>query len=317
MNNLQLHERVNTQSAYYKKKYGQRVFKIPLSTGIQCPQRVNNSPCVFCQPDTFIDQINQNHISITDQINLMISKIHAKTGAQSFIAYFQENTSTYGDPQYLINCFKEADKHPQINELVISTRPDYLNEIILSLLKNIEKPLTIELGVQTTHDKSLLYLNRNHTQKDNQIAIELIHRFNQQNPNKKINIAVHLILGIPGESKTDMIDTIHFINQQDIDEIKFHHLVVYKNTPLENLMIHSPFKPIYTNLEEYCELLSEILSLLKPNTLISRFFTSNLIQDNTSLNQFPGIKKTWLNQLTKTLNNNNIHQGLNYNDVLC
>lgn len=317
MLNLQLQDRVNTQSAYLKKKYGQRVFKIPLSTGIQCPQRINNSPCVFCLPDTFVDKINQKQLNITDQIDLMINKICTKTGAQSYIAYFQENTSTYGENSYLMNCFLQADVHPQINELIISTRPDCLTSEHLELMKNLKKPLTIELGIQSIHDKSLKFLNRNHSQIDNQNAINLIHLFNQQNPDQYIKIAVHLILGIPGESKDDILKTINFINQNNIDEIKFHHLIVYKNTPLEYLIKQTNHLPVYTNLEEYCELLSDIIAILNPKTLVSRFFTSNLIQDNSSLNQFPGIKKTWLNQLTKTLNKNNIHQGLSLNNDLC
>lgn len=302
--NLSIEERIFTLAKYYKLKYGQKVYKLGLSTQIDCPQRLKGSPCIFCSPDSFIENELAHCKSITEQIDYLSGKLIAKFGNIGFSAYFQDNTSTYGDPEYLESLFLEADQHSLIKELVISTRPDYLNESILEIIKKLKKPVTVEIGIQTIHDKSLTFLRRGHLQINNAKAIELLNKY-------QIRTGAHLILGIPGETKEDILATIDWINEQHISEVKFHHLVVYKDTELEQAFKETKLSQAYNNLAEYCELLGMIIQRLNKDCVISRFFTSNLIQDRSSLNQFPGIKKKWLNELTKTLNKNNIKQGEN------
>jgi hypothetical protein len=273
-----------------------------LSTGLPCPHRIENKGCIFCNPANFVDPELSSCNSITEQINYLSSKLSRKFGNIGFSAYFQDNTSTFGNIDYLNNLFLEADSHPLINEIVISTRPDFINQEILNSLKLLNKDLTIELGIQTIHDKSLLFLNRGHTQSDNQNAVNLLNDF-------QIRTGAHLVLGIPNESNDDILNTIDWLKANKIKEVKFHHLVVYKDTPLELIYRNSPFNQAYSNLDNYCLLMADILGRLSNECVVSRFFTSNLIQDQTSLNQFPGIKKNWLNKLTKTLNELDIIQN--------
>ena len=206
-------------STYYKDKYGFRVFKVGLSTGIECPKRANSSEsCHFCVKNTFIDtgleshscngRIHQSHKSynITEQINYLIKKLKQKVKAEGFVAYFQDNTSLYGEPALLFSMFSEAAEHPDILELIISTRPDFLPIEILDKLTYLKKPVTIEIGVQSVNDKSLLFLNRGHTQEENQKAIDILMKYS-------FRIGVHIILGIPGETLKDIDKTITWINK--------------------------------------------------------------------------------------------------------
>jgi len=305
MEQLRLEDRINTFSRFYKEKYGKKIFKIGLSTGLECPRRLQHNPCVFCEPHSFIDETAKSFSSITDQIEYMTGKLTRQYGDIGFIAYFQDNTSTYGDLDYLVNLFRQADIHPLIQEIIVSTRPDYLNPEILDIFQHFSKEVRIEIGLQTINDKSLRFLNRNHSQQDNINALALIKEFG-------LKTGVHLIMGIPGENKNDIMETIGFLIRNKIDEIKFHHLVVYKNTRLAELYETVNWECAYHDLNEYCELLGEIFPYISPDTVISRFFTSNLNRHNNALNQFPGIKKIWINHLTKMLNEKNIYQGSKY-----
>lgn len=298
---MQLEDKINTISKYYKSKYGFRVFKLGLSTGIDCPQRLNMSvePCAFCVQNTFIDNELKNIKSVTRQVDYLISKMQKKLKAHGYIAYFQDNTSSYGDLDYLFSLFKEAENHPQILELIISTRPDYTNDDFLQILKNLKKPFTIELGIQTVNDSSLNFLNRNHTQADNQKAIDLLMKYSYKT-------GVHIILGIPDESFEQINNTIDWINNYElITDVKIHHLAVFKGSKLEKVM--KPEQII--NLSDYIKILAFAISNLCDKKTISRLFTSNLNQHQTMLNDFPGIKRVWMNHLLAFLIKNNIFQG--------
>ncbi|HOE91758.1 MAG TPA: TIGR01212 family radical SAM protein [Candidatus Cloacimonadota bacterium] len=302
-----LDERINTFSKHYKNKYGRKMFKIGLSTGLECPQRVNNSPCIFCEPKSFIDNESKELGSITQQIDYLTNKISKQYRDIGFIAYFQDNTSTYGDFAFLKKLFTEAINHPLINEVIISTRPDYINEDLLSFFSRMEKDVTFELGIQTIHDKSLQFLNRNHSHQHSIDAINLLKKYS-------FRVGAHILLGIPNETKADILSTIDFINRAGVDDIKIHHLIAYKNTQygaIYDSVIHSI---AYSSLDEYCDLLIEIIRVLNPNTIISRLFTSNLNRQGNAKNQFAGVKRQWINHLTKMLNEKNIVQGVNYID---
>jgi radical SAM protein (TIGR01212 family) len=273
------------------------VLKIGLSTGIQCPQRIQNTPCIFCEPTTFMSDFFENTTSIPAnndilyQINHLANKLK-KLNIHSFIAYFQDNTSLYGDIDYLISLFKVADMHPDILELIISTRPDYIDKIILNKLLEINKPVTVEIGVQTVNDKSLAYLNRGHTQQDNQNTMDLLSTF-------PFRVGAHIILGIPSESILDINNTIEWINKTTIiKEIKLHHLAVYKNSVLAKKIDINDI----IDLDTYIELLIYFLKEIRDDIVISRLFTSNLNRHNIMINNFPGVKREWMNKLANRLN---------------
>jgi len=297
----------NTFSKYYKSKYGFRVFKIGLSTGIECPKRVAGDECNFCVRETFIDNnLTENAIpTIPAQIEYMISKMKNKVKAGGYIAYFQDGTSFYGNMEYLYNLFKEADEHPEILELIISTRPEYVTEEFLNMLNRLKKPVTIEVGVQSANDKSLAFLNRGHTQADNQRAIDILSRYN-------FRVGVHIILGIaaplslqpcrgvaknelhPPSYRDEALNTAKWINANKvINDVKIHHLAVFKGSKLEKMKYRG------ISLSEYIPILAYFISVLRKDLTISRLFTSNLNRHQTMLNDFPGVKRMWLNEFEK------------------
>ena len=271
------------------------MFKVGLSTGVECPKYCSN-PCYFCTKETYIDAELAKQTNVTAQINYMIGKIKNKVKAGGYIAYFQDGTSFSGDPLHLYNVFNEAAKHPDILELIISTRPDCLPIDLLNLLCNISKPITIELGVQTVNEKSLKYLNRGHTHKENQAAIDLLLKYS-------FKIGVHIILGIPDESIVDVQKTLAWINNNNIiKDVKIHHLAIFCGSKLATMVQ----KEDIIDLDSYIKILSYFITHLRKDLTISRLFTSNLNRQQIMLNQFPGFKRTWIN---KFMNYHKSHKG--------
>ena len=273
-------------SEYYKRRYGFRVFKIGLSTGIECPRREMSEACVFCVKDTFMDNELLLQGSVTGQINFLIQKLKSRVKAGGYIAYFQDNTSLYGDIEYLYRLFEEASNHLEILEVIISTRPDCLSRDILDKLCELKKPVTIEIGVQTVNDKSLSFLNRGHLQSDNQNALDMLSEY-------KFRVGIHIILGIVGETYKDIDKTLLWINEHTIiSDVKIHHLAVFKGSRLSEIIKEDEI----ISLDEYLELLSYFLNNLREDVVISRMFTSNLNRHKTMLNDFPGVKRDWMNR---------------------
>ena len=293
---MNINKKINTWSKHYKEKYGFRVFKIGLSTGIDCPNRQSGG-CIFCVQNTFVDDNFCSYgnpaivLDITSQIDYLIKKLKSKVKSGGYIAYFQDNTSLHGDPDYLFSLFKAADEHPEILELIFSTRPDCLPESILNKLTKLNKPITIEIGIQTTNDKSLKFLNRGHTQADNQRAIENLLKYS-------FKIGVHIILGIPGETKEDIDRTLDWINSNKvISDVKIHHLAVFKGAKLAEMIE----KKDMIDLDSYLVLLAYFVQNLRKDLTISRLFTSNLNRQQIMLNAFPGVKRMWLNRFVEEM----------------
>ena len=303
---MKIEDKINTFSKYYKSKYGFKVFKIGLSTGIECPKRATGDECIFCVRETFIDNsLSENTVpSVPVQIDYMINKMKNKVKAGGYIAYFQDGTSFYGDMEYLYNLFKEADEHPDILELNISTRPEYVSEEFLNMLCRLKKPLTIEVGVQSVNDKSLIFLNRGHSQTDNQRAIDILSRYN-------FRVGVHIILGMSLHScrgnlrlslrgtkqssyRDEALSIAEWINSNKvINDVKIHHLAVFKGSKLEKMNYSG------ISLSEYIPILAYFISILRADLTISRLFTSNLNRHQTMMNDFPGVKRMWLNEFMR------------------
>lgn len=292
---MDLTKYLNMYSLYIKEEYKEKINRIGLGISSICPNRKNDG-CVFCLPDTF-ERETYNNLSIAEQIE---RHINGRQGL--YIAYFQSETSTYGDEDELMKCFSTADDHPAIAEIVISTRPDFLEESLVSKLKQLKKRVTVEIGVQSIHDKSLKLLNRNHTFADIEDAMDMLSDY-------KINSGAHLIVGLPGESLGDLLDSIRYLNSVEyLTEIKFHNLVIYKNTSLAELDVEEEIP----DLNEYIEILSECVKIMRPDIYITRCFTSNVMKNGIAVNPFPGTKKHWMNSLFHYLKEYRIFQGMNW-----
>jgi radical SAM protein (TIGR01212 family) len=306
MNKKLLNERIYTYSDYLLHKFGRKVFRVGLSTGIICPHRIKNGGCIFCNPDSFTGEYQSSNLDISNQLKIAIPRIKNSCGNVALLAYFQDETSTAGNLDILKSKFKEALEHPEIIGLVISTRPDFINKKIIEMLKSLEVPITIELGMQTIHDESLKFLNRGHSNLQTQSAIDSCSLAG-------FDVGVHLILGIPGETKDDMLSTIRYISaERKISQVKFHNLVVYKNTALAEIVRAKKMRIF--NINEYIEILAEAIALLRNDIIITRLFTSNIRRNHLTIEKYEGNKTKWMNDLRLKLIEKNIFQGSRINE---
>ena len=293
-----LEYRIFTYSAYLLNKFGEKVFRVGLSTGKTCPHRKDNGGCIFCNPHTFTGEYQSQDLSIEEQFKDAIPRIKKACGDVKLLAYFQDETSTYGNINFLKQKFDEALSHPEVIGLVVSTRSDYINEKVIELLASYKVPVTIEIGLQSVHNKSLEFLNRGHTFEQAEKAIEMCGKAG-------LTVSVHLILGIPNETYNEMLQTIKWVSSNKyISQVKFHNLVVYRNTKLAKMVDI----PIYT-IEEHIKNMGKLIPYLRGDIVVSRLFTSNIRRSQIAIGKYPGNKTKWMNELRKYIYEHGINQG--------
>ncbi|MBI5286066.1 MAG: TIGR01212 family radical SAM protein [Deltaproteobacteria bacterium] len=202
-------------------------------------------------------------MGIKEQLERGMEYIRRRHKADRFIAYLQINTNTYAPLEALKGVYQEAIGHPDVVALAISTRPDCVDEGVIELLSELskEKYLWLELGLQSSRDKTLELINRGHTVKDFVDAVKMTKE-------KNIPVCAHIILGLPGETQNDMLDTARFLAGLNIWGIKIHNIQVHKGTELEEMYNKGGFQPL--GLDEYIELVVDILEVLPPGMVIHR-----------------------------------------------
>ena len=293
-----LEYRIFTYSAYLLNKFGEKVFRVGLSTGKICPHRAYNGGCVFCNPHTFTGEYQSKDLSIEEQLKDAIPRIKKACGDVQLLAYFQDETSTYGDINFLKQKYEEALSHQEVIGLVVSTRPDYITDEVVELLASFKVPVTIEIGLQSIHNKSLEFLNRGHTFEQVVKAINLCGE-------ARLTVGIHLILGIPNETFNDMLQTIKWVSYNKyIKQVKFHNLVVYKNTKLAKIEDISCY-----SIEDHIINLGKLIPYLRGDITVSRLFTSNIRRTQIAVDEYKGNKTQWMNSLRKYLYKNKLNQG--------
>jgi len=217
-------------SEFLKEQFPYKVHKIPLHAGFTCPNRdgrVGVGGCTYCINESFSPNVKETQISIREQIEKAKAFHKKRRGAEKFIAYFQSFTNTYGDVETLRLCYEEALADKDVVGISIGTRPDCVTDDVLNLIDGYTKKyhVWIEYGLQSIHDETLKHVNRGH---DYRAFLDAVTR------TKKtcIRICVHVILGLPGETREDMMETADAVAGLGIQGIKLHHLYVAKNTPL-------------------------------------------------------------------------------------
>ncbi|MEB2308103.1 MAG: TIGR01212 family radical SAM protein [Candidatus Brocadiaceae bacterium] len=215
---------------YLKEHFSYKVHKIPLHAGFTCPNRDGRAGlggCTYCINESFSPNVKGNALPVKEQIERGKEFHKRRYGTEKFIAYFQSFTNTYADIETLKSCYEEALSDRDVVGISIGTRPDCITDDVLSLIDGYTKKyhVWIEYGLQSIHDKTLERINRGHNSR---IFLDAVHR------TKKtcINICVHVILGLPGETEEEMMETAHAVAGLGIQGIKLHHLYVAKNTVL-------------------------------------------------------------------------------------
>ena len=258
-------------ASFIKLTFGERVQKIALDIGFSCPNRDGSKGyggCTYCNNNTFNPDYCEPTKSISQQIQEGISFFSKKYKAQKYLAYFQAYTNTYADFESLKKLYEEALSVPKIIGLVIGTRPDCISEEIIDYLSFLSKNyfISLEFGVESTNEKTLVNVNRCHTFEETKTTFELC-------KNKGFHLGAHLIIGLPGENKKDLMNHAFEISKLPIDTLKLHHLQIVKNSVmgvqykrnLENF-------ELFTS-EEYIDFITDFISYLRPNIIIERFIS--------------------------------------------
>lgn len=290
-----------------RERFGEKIYKVSLNGGMTCPNRdgkIGNRGCIFCSAGGSGDFAGDAENTISEQIEAQKKLLVRKRPAGKYIAYFQAYTNTYAPPEYLRSIFTEALNHPDIVGLSIGTRPDCLEENVLNLLSelNEQKPVWVELGLQTIHKKTAAYIRRGYPLECFEQAVKSLRTRN-------IEVIVHTILGLPGESRLDILDTMEYLNHQDIQGIKLQLLHVLKNTDLADDFEKGLFQ-VYT-MEEYLDLLISCLEHLSPDIVIHRI-TGDGPKDLLIAPTWSSKKRTVLNTLHQEFKTRNTWQGRLY-----
>lgn len=241
--------------------------KLPINANLGCPNRdgtISSGGCIFCSDEGSASPtalVSDNIISQMKNAEHSFSREFDKT---KFIAYFQSFTNTYADISVLKNMYDTALTYHDVTGLMIGTRPDCISEDICRFISDYKKPgfeLWIEIGMQSSHDKSLNFLRRGHSNYDTLKSVDICNRYG-------IKICLHVILGIPGESWQDMMDTADLISRLPVQGIKFHHLHVIRGTVLSDMYAETKFSLL--SIKEYISILCDFLERTPGNILIHR-----------------------------------------------
>ncbi len=253
-------------NSYLKNTYGKKLYRLSLDGGMTCPNRdgtLGTRGCIFCSRGGSGEFTPSRQLTVTQQIDTAKQMIGKKQKNGPYIAYFQAFTNTYAPVDYLERIFMEAIAHPEIAILSIATRPDCLSDETLTLLARLsrQKPVWIELGLQTIHEPSALLIRRGYPLPVFESALDKLKKLS-------IPVIVHVILGLPHESREAMLSTVSYLSQAGIQGIKLQLLHVLKDTDLADYYKQESFHLL--SFEEYIDILIDAVELLSPEIVIHR-----------------------------------------------
>lgn len=251
---------------YLREKFGMKIYKIALNGGCSCPNRdglIDTRGCIFCSEGGSGEFASSPKLSITEQIEQGKEKVKKKIKDGKYIAYFQAYTGTYAPVNKLRQDFYEAINHPDIAILSIATRPDCLPDDVLELLSELNKikPVWVELGLQTIHERTAEYIRRGYQLPVYENAVNELRKRN-------IEVITHVILGLPGENKNDMLETVKYVCSSGANGIKLQLLHVLKGTDLAKDYYEGKV-PILSE-DEYLDLLKKCTALIPDNIIVHR-----------------------------------------------
>ncbi|MCA0933620.1 TIGR01212 family radical SAM protein [Lutimonas saemankumensis] len=296
---------------FIRDKFGERVQKISINVGFSCPNRDGSKGtggCTYCNNQSFRPDYCDPRNAIEEQLQKGIDFFTQKRNIGKFLAYFQSYTNTYAELDLIKELYLKALKHEGVIGLVIGTRPDCISEELIEFLSELSKNyfICLELGVESTLDRTLEEVNRCHTFADTQRAYAMAH-------NKGIFLGAHLILGLPGESRYEMLQHAVELSKLPIDFLKIHQLQVVKHTLIAQQYKNHPEQFNLFNVQDYLDLVTEFICLLRPEIVIERFISESppdlLIAPKWGFKNFQMI-----NLIHKKLTAENLWQGKFYKD---
>lgn len=279
---------------YLKDTFGCKVYKISINAGFTCPNRdgtLGTRGCIFCSKGGSGDFAESSTLSVTEQIESGKQRVSKKIKSGKYIAYFQAFTNTYAPIDVLAEKYCEAINHPDIVGISIATRPDCLGEEVLTLLSEINKikPVFVELGLQTIHEKTAEYIRRGYPLSVYDNAIKALKALG-------INTVVHLIIGLPNESREEMLESVEYACKSGADGIKLQLLHILKGTDLADDYLSGKFETL--SMEEYLSIIKNCVEIIPKNVVIHRL-TGDGPKKDLIAPLWSADKKSVLNALNK------------------
>ena len=267
-------KRYNDFTSFIRRKFNGRVQKVSIDAGFTCPNKDGSKGiggCTYCNNNTFNPDYCKPIKPIKVQIEEGIEFFSKKYKAQKYLAYFQAFTNTYAPLSDLKKMYEEALSHSDVIGLVIATRPDCIKDEVLDYLEELASKdyfIKLEFGLESTKDETLELINRCQTHED---AIDAFNRAN----GRGLHLGGHLILGLPGETKEDMLNHAKKVSELPIDTLKIHHLQIVKHTMMAHQFKNTPEMFTFMELDEYIDLVVDFVELLKPEIIVERFFSES------------------------------------------
>lgn len=298
---MEINNRYNHLNDYFKKKFGERTLKICIDGGFTCPNRdgtVSTNGCIFCGNRGSGEHLKP--LNIPSQVQNFFNSYKAFR-ANKFIVYFQNFTNTYDTIENLKEKYDSALIDDRIVGISIATRPDCITEEICKLLNSYKNKyeIFVELGLQTSNDKTAKFINRGYDSKTFTKAVELLNKY-------KIETVVHIMVGLPNENLEDIKNTVNFINHHNIQGLKLHSTYIIENTELCNMYQNGTYKPI--SLEYYIKIVSYILTHINPKIIIHKI-SGDAPKNLLVAPSWNSHKKWILNGIDKYMKENNLYQG--------
>ncbi|MCZ6639275.1 MAG: TIGR01212 family radical SAM protein [Candidatus Dadabacteria bacterium] len=261
--------RYNTYRPYIKEKLGYRVNKLSVDMGFTCPNRDGNlavGGCVYCNNDSFVPPYARARFSMDQQITNGMDYLRKRFKAEKFIVYFQSYTNTYDSVEKLEEMYRNALKYEDVIGIAVGTRSDCIDEEKISMFEELAKDyyVSLEFGIESIYDKTLEFMNRGHDYQSVLDAIEM-------SKGRGFEIGAHIIVGMPTETKEEMLAMAGEVSSLGIDVFKVHNLHIVRNTPLARMYKKEPFSLF--NFEEYIDFIIEFLERLSPDMVVERLFT--------------------------------------------
>ena len=300
-----MEERYDSLNRYLREQFGEKVYKLALDAGMTCPNRdgtLGTGGCIFCSAGGSGDFAEGRCGSIREQLERAKARIRQKTDARKFIAYFQSYTNTYAPVERLEEIFTEAISEPEVVALSIGTRPDCLGDDVVAMLGklNRQKPVWVELGLQTIHEKTAVYIRRGYPLE---VYDDAVRRLKAEG----ITVITHVILGLPGENQSDMLATIdHLSGENRPDGIKLQLLHVLRGTDLANDYAQGMFSAM--EMEDYLDILFACIQRL-PEDMVLHRITGDGAKRDLIAPLWTGDKKRVMNTIRREMDNRDIRQG--------
>lgn len=298
-------KRYHTLNYFYKNKFGIKVFKVSLNGGFSCPNldgRIGYGGCIYCSKSGSGEFGGDKEDSLEEQFLKMKEVVNKKHIPCKYIGYFQARTNTYASLDVLKEKYECILKQDDVIGLNIATRCDAISDDCLDYLEELSKRtfLTIELGIQTIHEKTSILINRCHSLKQFE---DMVIKLRKRN----INVCVHIINGLPYETEEMMLDTVRYLNKLDIQGIKIHMLYIIKDTVIDTMYKKERFKIL--SKEEYIDIVIKQLELLRPEIVINRI-TSDPDKETLVEPRWLVDKCQLLNDIDKEMKRRNTYQGI-------